>query len=52
MTTGQVDFSVAGKVALVTGAASGIGRAISIRLAQAGSSLILIDIADASDLAA
>lgn len=52
MTTGQVDFSVAGKVALVTGAASGIGRAISIRLAQAGSSLILIDIVDASDLAA
>ena len=33
-----------GKVALVTGAAVGIGRATAIQLAQNGAGLILVDI--------
>lgn len=35
-------FSLSGKVILVTGASSGIGRACAIRFAEAGASLILI----------
>lgn len=42
---------VAGKVALVTGAASGIGRQIAIRLSEQGAALALADI-DADGLAA
>ncbi len=33
-----------GKLALVTGAANGIGRAVSVRLAREGSNIILVDI--------
>ncbi len=33
-----------GKVALVTGAASGLGRATAVKLAQAGASLCLVDL--------
>lgn len=35
---------VAGKIALVTGAAGGLGRAIAVRLAEEGASLVLADI--------
>lgn len=37
-------ISLTGKTAIVTGAAKGIGKAIANRLAEAGSSLLLIDI--------
>ena len=37
-----------GKVAVVTGAASGIGLAISQRLATEGASVILVDLAGAA----
>ena len=41
---------VAGKIALVTGAAMGLGRAIALRLAEEGATLVLADI-DAAGLA-
>ena len=41
---------VAGKIALVTGAAAGIGRAIALRLGEEGASLVIVDI-DAEGLA-
>ena len=39
-------LSLEGKVAVVTGAASGIGRGISLRLAEMGASVALLDIDD------
>ena len=41
---------VAGKIALVTGAANGLGRAIALRLAEEGATLVLADI-DSAGLA-
>lgn len=38
------EIDMKGKVALVTGAASGLGRATAIRLAEAGASLALVDV--------
>jgi 2-deoxy-D-gluconate 3-dehydrogenase len=40
----QSDFSLAGRVALVTGAASGIGQAIALGMAGAGADVALDDI--------
>jgi NAD(P)-dependent dehydrogenase (short-subunit alcohol dehydrogenase family) len=37
-------FSLAGRTAMVTGAATGIGEAIAIRLAQAGATVAVIDL--------
>ncbi len=45
-------FSLAGKVAVVTGAASGIGLATARRLAAAGATVVLSDINDAAGDAA
>ena len=38
----MADFTLAGKVALVTGASSGIGRRQALALAQAGAALVLL----------
>ncbi|MGD0196080.1 MAG: SDR family NAD(P)-dependent oxidoreductase [Candidatus Dormibacteria bacterium] len=45
-------FSVAGRNALVTGGAKGIGHGIAIRLAQAGANVLIADIDDAASGAA
>lgn len=39
-------MDIAGKVALVTGAASGIGRASAVRLAAEGASVVVVDVND------
>jgi glycerol dehydrogenase len=42
----DINFSLEGKIALVTGAAKGIGKAISLMFAAKGADLILLDISD------
>jgi 3-oxoacyl-[acyl-carrier protein] reductase len=37
-------FSLAGQTAIVTGAATGIGAAIAVRLAQAGATVVAVDV--------
>jgi NAD(P)-dependent dehydrogenase (short-subunit alcohol dehydrogenase family) len=43
---GPGSFSLAGKVAVVTGAGSGIGRATALALARAGATVVVADIDD------
>lgn len=49
MTTEQSASDLSGRVAVVTGAAAGLGRAEAIGLAQAGATIVVNDIAPALD---
>lgn len=40
-----------GRIALVTGAARGIGQAIALRLAEHGARVVLVDLAEATETA-
>jgi len=44
-------MDLSGKVAIVTGSARGIGREIALRLAEAGASIVVSDVADAAPVA-
>ncbi len=43
-------FNLTGKVAMVTGGARGIGRAIAIAMAQHGADVIVVDVASGDGL--
>lgn len=45
-------FSLAGKVTVVTGGRQGIGKVVSHRLAAQGSDVVILDMADAGEVAA
>ena len=45
-------FRLNGRTAIVTGAARGLGKALSIALAEAGADIVAIDIGDLADVAA
>lgn len=49
MTSGTSDSSLAGRAAIVTGAASGIGRAIARRLVDEGLDVLAVDLEPADD---
>ena len=51
-TTRVVALDLTGRTAMVTGGASGIGRACAERLAEAGAEVLVVDIAEAADLVA
>jgi 2-dehydro-3-deoxy-D-gluconate 5-dehydrogenase len=44
-------FSLSNKIALVTGASTGLGQGMSIGLAQAGADVVLVDIVESSETA-
>ena len=43
---GGAVYGLQGKVAIVTGAGSGIGRGIAIEMARAGAAVVVADISD------
>ena len=51
VTAGGHDFSLAGRTAIVTGGAKGIGRAIADGFARAGANLVIADLAEAEESA-
>lgn len=45
-------FDLSGKIALITGASTGLGAGMSLGLAQAGANLVLVDVVDSAETAA
>jgi 2-dehydro-3-deoxy-D-gluconate 5-dehydrogenase len=45
-------FDLHGRVAIVTGAARGLGAALAVALAEAGADIVAIDVGDLADVAA